>query len=637
MRIIKRFAAALVALCCCSAMCAAPALAAVDYPRTEYWSSADAAWTFLQQNGLSADVPDFDTNNQFVRSVANDTTGPFYRFCLNYVQLVPALNGYLSSWRVLQSVDIEGFEAKNAYEDLLGAAVDQIESDWAAWVEDYPGAGGGSSIPEGDYPSGDLTFSEAFPYYVPLGTNQLWPTGQTQNAKPVTYTATNISGASDGVVDYSYTTNAGTVDLKTSLGNGGVYLTRAWASGLQSYLSSGYDVVFSVGSSFSGSRFIAICPSGSWSYTTVSNGLVRGVTCSESFLTLSLDGLYVDPSGSYCALPYPGNSFQNASSHGAGSYGGNYGYLTWYGSISAGSTLPGVGPSDGPSGPSSPDYTSPEPYEPTSQQPGTIVNNVTNNTTTYTGSETDYSDYLRIIIDNQNEQIGQIFSFSEVFSDAYTAFSSWLMWQWNELFGYLSAFQDYFSTLLDWESSSNGFLFSLLEELRDFRRDANEMIGVANELLSQILAAIPSGSGGGDPSYPDVSVDPGDDAGGFFGWLLGLLSEIVDLLIGSVDDISGLADDVSELSGVFPFSIPWDLAAVIGLLVAEPVADYVIQWPILDGATSSGGVTWSLAPVDLSAFSDIFSFIRFGFLGLVAIGLAYKTKDALELLGKVVG
>lgn len=60
------------------------------------------------------------------------------------------------------------------------------------------------------------------------------------------------------------------------------------------------------------------------------------------------------------------------------------------------------------------------------------------------------------------------------------------------------------------------------------------------------------------------------------------------------------------------------------------------MYPMIDGATVQGGVTWSYGEVDLSAFADVFAAIRYGFLGLVVLGLIDRTKEMMDVLNKVV-
>lgn len=629
MRIVKRIASALAVLCVIAAVRAVPALAYVDYPRTDYWSNSSAAWEFLlQYGGMDSSVPEWADSSQFVQSVVSDTSSPFFRFVYNYVQLVPAANWNLTSWRVLQGSDFTDFDQHDAYDNALADAVDYIENEWEIWSEEYPSSGGDSSV----LPTGGRVFVNF--------TDSLGDSVSFQDGSVLTFTSNTTSYRDD----YNNRVSLGQAVFMICSGSGGsvtpLTTTKTiyhWVSGTgarEPIGDVGVSIRFSpladaMGLSDPGldSSFI-ISPLSPMAY-------VSGSPSNESnfggdfntAITSSFDG----PSGYYTISRPPRYYFPQSNSS---VYLITNSKVWAYGSWTDGQS----GPGPAPSGPTAPDYETPEPYEPTTQQPTTIVNNVTNNTYSYTGSETDYSDYLKIIIDNQKEQIRQIRAFSELVYSQYNSFASWIFSAFEDLYGYLRNLVDDFGVLLDWQKSTNGYVFDIRDSLQQLRIMLNDRLSTANDLLLQIFNALSSGSGPeGEPVYPDVTVDPGDDAGGFFGWLLGLLSQIVDLLIGSVDDISGLAADVSELSGVFPFSIPWDLAAILGLLVAEPVADYVIQWPILDGATAAGGVTWSLAPVDLSAFSGIFSFIRFGFLGLVAIGLAYKTKDVLELLGKVVG
>lgn len=83
------------------------------------------------------------------------------------------------------------------------------------------------------------------------------------------------------------------------------------------------------------------------------------------------------------------------------------------------------------------------------------------------------------------------------------------------------------------------------------------------------LKKIYSRLGGNGISKPD----PTTDGPGFWDWLLKQFDDFFrDLFGGAADKVKGLFD---ELKGFFPFSVPWDLAFLFGLMVHEPVVPVV--------------------------------------------------------------
>ena len=99
----------------------------------------------------------------------------------------------------------------------------------------------------------------------------------------------------------------------------------------------------------------------------------------------------------------------------------------------------------------------------------------------------------------------------------------------------------------------------------------------------------------------------------FLGGLLGIGGEALDAVLDALDD----------LRNKFPFSIPWDLAAILGLLVADPVAPNfdVPQYTI----TNEGLQQVATYHIDLAVFDDVMVGVRTMETLVFAFCLAFKT------------
>lgn len=99
----------------------------------------------------------------------------------------------------------------------------------------------------------------------------------------------------------------------------------------------------------------------------------------------------------------------------------------------------------------------------------------------------------------------------------------------------------------------------------------------------------------------------------FLGGLLGIGGEALDAVLDALDD----------LRSKFPFSIPWDLAAILALLVADPVAPNfdVPQYTI----TNEGLQQVATYHIDLSVFDDVMVGVRTMETLVFAFCLAFKT------------
>lgn len=112
----------------------------------------------------------------------------------------------------------------------------------------------------------------------------------------------------------------------------------------------------------------------------------------------------------------------------------------------------------------------------------------------------------------------------------------------------------------------------------------------------------------------------GDFVSGLAGWLLDF---ITDFVIGDLDSIDLESLKLPDLTGVFPFSIPWDVANVLGLLDAEPLA------PSFDFPVTNVDGTVETVEVDLADFDPVAGTVRTLEVVAFVVGLALATRRIL--------
>lgn len=174
-------------------------------------------------------------------------------------------------------------------------------------------------------------------------------------------------------------------------------------------------------------------------------------------------------------------------------------------------------------------------------------------------------------------------------------------------------------------------LFEWLADQFDFSVSGG---GYDDETVVSWLKKIYSKLGGGVNTRPTDPVSDPFDIGQWLKTLFGNLFTALDDLAGGL--LSQLASWVGGLAGKFPFSIPWDIAAILGLLVADPVApNFDVPWYTLNG---SGTLTQAgLIEVDLADWSQYLEGVRFMIKVCFVMFLAMHTKDFMELMEKAVG
>ena len=142
------------------------------------------------------------------------------------------------------------------------------------------------------------------------------------------------------------------------------------------------------------------------------------------------------------------------------------------------------------------------------------------------------------------------------------------------------------------------------------------------------------------PIDPDIPVDPdapADDSGilsilkkilewlkKILEWLKGLPALLAEAIIGDgVLDWSGFQG--VQLSSVFPFCIPWDLASCVRGFNVQPI-DPVFVFDFAGTPLSSAGTV----RYDLSRFAVVIPIIRYFIYGIFVVGLIVKTRDLIR-------
>lgn len=332
------------------------------------------------------------------------------------------------------------------------------------------------------------------------------------------------------------------------------FQVRIKSSLIDDTTSYDYLVIYGEGGVNSSAGYCYLYPLPIGSYQIVSNDsgdmitLSQSVDCYQLYYTQSRqppncysDGIYFSCANYIIARPNyacePGTYALNSRlSQPAAGTSGYYGFV---GGSSGGNDNPEpvIPPRD-----PSPDPEVDEPSGPTITIGDFVPTvNFDNDTTTTTADLEPLLKALRDINDNimayGDDIRDDIWEFQNLLRDMYDS--------WVDFFG------DWMKTALDY---LGGWLKQIKEELT-----------YCHLYLQRIWYKIGDGQG----SRPDVTDDP--DATG--NWWDSILQQLLSLLPQAVQDFVGA---LSSLSGVFPFSLPWDISAILALLSHEPVT------PVLD-------------------------------------------------------
>lgn len=182
----------------------------------------------------------------------------------------------------------------------------------------------------------------------------------------------------------------------------------------------------------------------------------------------------------------------------------------------------------------------------------------------------------------------------------------------------MAAHADYVQTVLyAMYQSFNGWLANISQQLDDWGNALLDELRTANGWLRGIYYKRDTGSG---PNTPDPVLNPT----GYGDWWSNLIQKLLGMLPDAVTDF---VDALRGLSGVFPFSIPWDVSAILGLLSHEPVTP-VFDVPL--PTIGADGVTVVPVHVDCSAWDGVAGLVRRCIFLYFALNLALWTRDGLR-------
>lgn len=327
----------------------------------------------------------------------------------------------------------------------------------------------------------------------------------------------------------------------------------------------------------------------------------------------------------------------NSGINSGGSYGASGIYLASSLSVSSEPDVPDTNwPDDENVAPTQPDI--PEPQEPViDEQPTQPTPEPTPTYPTYTTVlVNNFTADIQGILDAMDEHCGHL--------------QEALWWNFNNFWQRLSTkLTNDFNTLRTFLSQQFSWIVSsvdaMVESLKDYLEDLAEWLrdeldysisGSAyddNTLMSW-LRKIYYKLGNGNVSTKPV--DPNANPDGVGDWISQLLAN----LFTALDDLAGglltsLATLLGGLVTKFPFSIPWDVAAILGLLVAEPVAPS-LEFPVY---TLSAGelVQVGTMDIDMDAWTPYLTGIHMMIRASFILFLMLRTKDFMTIMEKAVG
>lgn len=141
-------------------------------------------------------------------------------------------------------------------------------------------------------------------------------------------------------------------------------------------------------------------------------------------------------------------------------------------------------------------------------------------------------------------------------------------------------------------------------------------------------------TGTGINTRPD---DPVADPFGIGQWLSDLANNLINALESLFPGLLGdLLGTIDLLKAKFPFSLPWDMMAILGVFAAEPEAPNV-EFPCYT-YTDGGLVQVGTYDIDMDVYSDVMEGVRFvSLLGFMAYTLSLMPKWAETMLEVVNG
>lgn len=278
--------------------------------------------------------------------------------------------------------------------------------------------------------------------------------------------------------------------------------------------------------------------------------------------------------------------------------------------------------------PSEPDMPS-QPVQPSAPALPDFPSNVIAPGTTYETFD------IQAILDAMDEHCRHLQSaIYQGFADYFDTYTPWLsqeletvracirgesQWQMDVLHTELDDLQDYLWQLAQWLAARMQF------DVGGGGYDDSSVVSWLKRIYFKL--------GGGAVSTRPI--DPVVDPGGISDWLDKLFQQLIDALFGvGANVLAQLLEKLQALEEKFPFCIPWDIGAILALMVATPEA------PAFDlpcySLTSEGVQQVGVYEIDLSIFDDYMGPIRSMQTILFAAFLCFKVdwfKSALKMEG----
>lgn len=230
---------------------------------------------------------------------------------------------------------------------------------------------------------------------------------------------------------------------------------------------------------------------------------------------------------------------------------------------------------------------------------------------------TDYTDWLRAILEALNAIDSDLVEFASNVGDYFSAQNTFL----RQIISDMARHCDHLQIRLNEEN----------EELQDYLHDLFVWLerqlefnfeGFDDTSIISWLRKIYAKLGGGT-----YEPNPQADEPSFFEWLKDLWHRfLLDLMAVLPDSLGNLLDLFSQLTHYFPFSIPWDVAALLGLFAHTPITPvFDLPMPFMAG---EGGTT--MVHIDLSGWDGVASMMRPVFLAIFCLKLALMSRDMLK-------
>lgn len=239
-------------------------------------------------------------------------------------------------------------------------------------------------------------------------------------------------------------------------------------------------------------------------------------------------------------------------------------------------------------------------------------------------SPTDYTPWLRAILAALNRIDASLTSHCNHLQGIIAATGASIVSNLsNQLAALFANAEDYMFDCFKWLADRMNISFGIGNDTDgDSSYDDSDVIN----WLKRIYESIPK-----QIIKPSDPINETDEMLDWWSELLAWIADKIGGLLGTlIPDIGELLDDVTK---IFPFSVPWDIMTMLGLLSANRVTpNIVITIPAISG-------WWSDCEfrIDLSPFESTMATVRSMEIVVWVVYLLMKTWDILEEIGKIEG